>query len=43
MTSKLNKTLSLSLSVAKRLEEEENQSKTVEEALQEYWGDANAE
>lgn len=39
MARKVQKTLSLDLDVAERLEEEENQSKTVEEALKEYWED----
>lgn len=33
------KDMELDLDVAERLEEEENQSKTVEEALKEYWED----
>jgi len=37
MTRKVQKTLSLGLDIVERLEEEENQSKTVEEALKEYW------
>lgn len=37
MARKVQKTLSLDLNVAERLEEEDNQSKTVEEALNEYW------
>jgi len=39
MARKVQKTLSIDLDVAERLEEEENQSKTVEEALKEYWND----
>lgn len=34
---KMNKTLSLSLEVVQRLQEEENQSKTVENALREHY------
>jgi hypothetical protein len=34
---KVNKTLSLSLAVAQRLEDEENQSETVEELLREKY------
>jgi len=39
MARKVQKTLSLDLDVAERLEEESNQSRTVEEALKEYWND----
>jgi hypothetical protein len=38
MGRKVNKTLSLSLDVVEKLEEKDNQSETVEEALKEYWG-----
>ena len=43
MARKVQKTLSLDLDVVERLEEEDNQSKTVEEALKSYWngGDDN--
>ena len=34
---KVNKTLSLSLEVVQRLQEEENQSETVEDALREHF------
>jgi len=37
MVRKVNKTLSLPIDVAERLEKEDNQSKTVEDALKEYW------
>lgn len=37
MPRKVQKTLSLDLEVAERLEEEDNQSQTVEEALREFW------
>jgi len=37
MARKVQKTFSLDLGVVERLEEEENQSKTVEKALKEYW------
>lgn len=37
MARKVQKTLSLGLDVVERLEEEDNQSQTVEEALKEYW------
>jgi hypothetical protein len=40
MGRKVNKTLSLSLDVVEKLEEKDNQSETVEEALKEYWGDS---
>ena len=40
MGRKVNKTLSLSLDVVEKLEEEDNQSETVEEALKEYWRDS---
>jgi len=38
MGRKVNKTISLSLDVVEKLEEKDNQSETVEEALKEYWG-----
>jgi len=34
---KVQKTLSLDLNVVERREDEENQSKTVQDALEEYW------
>jgi len=37
MGRKVNKTLSLSLDIVEKLEEQDNQSETVEEALKEYW------
>ena len=43
MARKVNKTLSLPISVVERLEEEDNQSQTVEEALKEYWSDYDDE
>lgn len=43
MSRKVSKTLSIPLDVAKRLEEEDNQSQTVTVALQQYWEDANGE
>lgn len=39
MGRKVPKTLSLKLSIVERLEEEENQSETVEKALEAYWED----
>jgi hypothetical protein len=39
MGRKVPKTLSLDIEIAEKLEEEENQSDTVEAALREYWGD----
>lgn len=38
MGRKVSKTLSLSIETAERLEEEDNQSATVERALIELWG-----
>lgn len=38
---KVNKTLSLSLEVVQRLNEEENQSETVEDVLREHYGMEN--
>jgi len=43
MTRKVRKTLSLPMGVVERLEEEDNQSHTVEEALKEYWRDYDGE
>ena len=39
MGRKVQKTLSLDLEVVERLEEEDNQSRTVEKALEMYWSD----
>ncbi|MFP4627182.1 MAG: hypothetical protein ACLFNI_11395 [Natronomonas sp.] len=39
MVRKVQKTLSLPLSTVERLEEEDNQSETVERALEAYWGE----
>jgi len=39
MPRKVQKTFSIDLEVVERLEEEDNQSKTVEEALKEHWED----
>ena len=38
MVRKVDKHISLPLDVVERLEEHENQSATVEQALREYWG-----
>jgi len=35
---KVNKTISLPIETAERLEEETNQSAVVRQALQDYWG-----
>jgi len=39
MARKVNKTLSLPLEVVEQLEDENNQSATVERALRAYWDD----
>lgn len=43
MGRKVQKTLSLPLEVAERLEEEENQSQAVVDALEAYWNDVESD